>query len=186
MEARIHILSLGVSDLERARRFYGEGLGWPQHAKSNASIAFFRLGGGLILALYPEEALAEDAGMKPHSRSLDAAPSGEAPAPEVPSPSGEAPAPEVPSFSGQAPSSAAPPAPADRMFRGAAMAHNVASEEAVRQTIRQAVSAGGQVLVPPESVFWGGYRGYFADPDGHAWEVAYNPKWDFDADGALA
>jgi catechol 2,3-dioxygenase-like lactoylglutathione lyase family enzyme len=144
MQPRLHILTLGVSDLERARRFYGRGLGWPEHAKSNARVAFFRLAGGLILALYPEAALAEDAGLPAGGPS------------------------------------------AEGRFRGVALAQNVASEQAVRDTLAAAVAAGGRTIVAPETVDWGGYRGYFADPDGHAWEVAWNPGWPTDPDGALA
>lgn len=60
-------------------------------------------------------------------------------------------------------------------FGGFALAHNVSSEEEVDQVIAQAVAAGGTLVKKAEAVFWGGYRGYFADPDGHLWEVAHNP-----------
>lgn len=60
-------------------------------------------------------------------------------------------------------------------FEGFALAHNVASEEEVDLVVRQAADAGAEVVKPPQKVFWGGYSGYFKDPDGHLWEVAYNP-----------
>ena len=58
------------------------------------------------------------------------------------------------------------------------LAHNVASKEEVDAMIRHAVNAGATLIKPPEEAFWGGYSGYFADPDGHLWEVAHNPFTD--------
>lgn len=60
-------------------------------------------------------------------------------------------------------------------FEGFALAHNVASEAEVDAAVQQAVDAGGKLVKQPQKVFWGGYSGYFADPDGHLWEVAHNP-----------
>ena len=60
-------------------------------------------------------------------------------------------------------------------FPGFALAHNVASREEVDQLLKQAVSAGARLVKPAQDAFWGGYSGYFADPDGHLWEVAWNP-----------
>ncbi len=60
-------------------------------------------------------------------------------------------------------------------FRGVALAHNVHSKEDVVSTIDKAVAAGGTLVKAAEDVFWGGFSGYFADPDGHLWEVAWNP-----------
>lgn len=60
-------------------------------------------------------------------------------------------------------------------FNGFSMAHNVASEAEVDRVIDQAVEAGATLVKPALKVFWGGYSGYFADPDGHLWEVAHNP-----------
>jgi len=60
-------------------------------------------------------------------------------------------------------------------FPGFTLAHNVNSETEVDQTIAQAVAAGAALVKPPQKVFWGGYSGYFKDPDGYLWEVAYNP-----------
>ncbi|MEZ5938516.1 MAG: VOC family protein [Hyphomonadaceae bacterium] len=60
-------------------------------------------------------------------------------------------------------------------FSGVTLAHNVRSEEEVDETLAEAVAAGGRLVKAGEKVFWGGYSGYFADPDGHLWEVAHNP-----------
>lgn len=60
-------------------------------------------------------------------------------------------------------------------FNAFAIAHNVGSEAEVEQVMEQAVAAGAVLVKPPQKVFWGGYSGYFQDPDGHLWEVACNP-----------
>ena len=62
-------------------------------------------------------------------------------------------------------------------FRGVTLAHNVASPEMVDRTLQQAVDAGATLVKPGQKVFWGGYSGYFADPDGFLWEVAWNPHF---------
>lgn len=60
-------------------------------------------------------------------------------------------------------------------FAGFTIAHNVDSEAAVDELMEQAVVAGAKLVKPAQKVFWGGYSGYFADPDGYLWEVAHNP-----------
>lgn len=60
-------------------------------------------------------------------------------------------------------------------FAGFTIAHNVVSEAAVDELLNQAVSAGATLVKPAQKVFWGGYSGYFSDPDGYLWEVAHNP-----------
>lgn len=63
-------------------------------------------------------------------------------------------------------------------FASFALAHNVHTETEVDEVMAQAIEAGAKLIKPPQKVFWGGYSGYFADPDGHLWEVAYNPhEW---------
>ena len=62
-------------------------------------------------------------------------------------------------------------------FAGVTLAHNVATEAEVDALLKQAVAAGGTLVKPGQRVFWGGYSGYFADPDGHLWEVAHNPHF---------
>jgi catechol 2,3-dioxygenase-like lactoylglutathione lyase family enzyme len=63
------------------------------------------------------------------------------------------------------------------------LAINVASPEAVDAALAAVVAAGGRVTRPAHRAGWGGYSGYFADPDGHAWEVAHNPAWPLDERG---
>jgi predicted lactoylglutathione lyase len=67
----------------------------------------------------------------------------------------------------------------------AALAFNVTSEGAVDEMLNSAAKAGGKILKPGYRVFWGGYIGYFADPDGHIWEVAHNADFKFDERGLL-
>jgi catechol 2,3-dioxygenase-like lactoylglutathione lyase family enzyme len=129
MEARISLITLGVSDLERSLRFYQEGLGLPRREGPDG-IAFFETR-GTWLSLYPRESLAEDA-------TVSAEGSG---------------------------------------FAGFTLAHNVGSPEEVDATLQQAVDAGARLRKPGQKVFWGGYSGYFADPDGFLWEVAWNPHF---------
>ncbi len=68
-------------------------------------------------------------------------------------------------------------------FRAVSVAINLASEAAVDAALAEVASKGGRIVQPPRRVFWGGYSGYFADPDGHLWEVAFNPGWPLDAAG---
>ena len=70
-------------------------------------------------------------------------------------------------------------------FQGFTLAHNVESEEAVNKTLEQALAAGARLARPGEKVFWGGFRGYFADPDGFLWEVCCNPFFPLDAQGCV-
>jgi catechol 2,3-dioxygenase-like lactoylglutathione lyase family enzyme len=66
------------------------------------------------------------------------------------------------------------------------LAHNARSEAEVDAIFRRLREHGAAILKEPQAVFWGGYSGYFADPDGHRWEVAYNPHWTVRADGRIA
>lgn len=68
-------------------------------------------------------------------------------------------------------------------FPAFSLAHNVPSEDAVTATLAEAVTAGGSLVRPADRAPWGGFRGYFADPDGFLWEVCYNPFFPLDADG---
>ncbi|WP_108663155.1 VOC family protein [Acuticoccus kandeliae] len=65
------------------------------------------------------------------------------------------------------------------------LAQNFPDAAAVDAAFEAALAAGARPLKRPEKVFWGGYSGYYEDPDGHVWEVAHNPFWHLDADGAL-
>ncbi|TCK08200.1 VOC family protein [Marinobacterium mangrovicola] len=140
MEPRISLITLGVDDLERAYRFYAEGLGFPAHRTEGQDIVFFSTA-GTRLALYPREKLAEDAGSRLIGR--------------------------------------------DRGFPGITLAHNTREKTEVDEILQRAEAAGGAIVKPAQDAFWGGYSGYFADPDGYLWEVAWAEFWQFDANGAL-
>lgn len=135
MKPRISVITLGVDDLDRAVKFYRDGLGLATEGiigqeYENGAVAFFELQGGLRLALWPRKSLAIDAGV-----ALDKA--------------------------------------------GAtdfALAHNVNSKAEVDQVLAQAQAAGASIVKTAHDTFWGGYAGYFQDPDLHLWEVAWNPK----------
>jgi uncharacterized glyoxalase superfamily protein PhnB len=68
---------------------------------------------------------------------------------------------------------------------GVTLAHNVASPDEVDAILAQAAKAGATIGRPGATTFWGGYSGTFIDPDGHPWEVAHNPGWVLDDDGAV-
>jgi catechol 2,3-dioxygenase-like lactoylglutathione lyase family enzyme len=68
---------------------------------------------------------------------------------------------------------------------GLTIAHNVRSRDEVAVVLAAAQRAGGRIVKPAQDVFWGGHHGYFADPDGHLWEVAWNPFFPLAEDGSL-
>jgi len=76
-------------------------------------------------------------------------------------------------------------APEGSGFGGIALGHNVRTCEEVDACLAEAEVAGGKITKPAEDAFWGGYSGYFADPDGHAWEVAWNPHFPILEDGTI-
>jgi uncharacterized protein len=137
MDPRISLITLGVTDLAKARAFY-EALGWKASSASQPEVVFFQ-GNGLALALFGREDLAKDAGL-----------------------------PDRPTG-----------------FAAISLAYNARSKGEVDQVFAQAVAAGAAAVKPPEDVFWGGYSGYFADPDGHLWEVAWNPFFPLDEQGHM-
>jgi uncharacterized protein len=137
MEQRLSVVTLGVADLARARRFYEQGLGW-ERANDHDEVGFYQMG-GMVLALYGREALAEDA--------------------------------QVPS--------------AGSSFGGVTLAYCTRDRTEVDAVLAEAEAAGGRILKPGQDVFWGGYSGDFADPDGHLWEVAWNPAWMLAGDGSV-
>jgi catechol 2,3-dioxygenase-like lactoylglutathione lyase family enzyme len=76
--------------------------------------------------------------------------------------------------------------PATNLGTGAmTVGQNFATEEEVDAAWHTAMQAGATPIKVPQAVFWGGYSGYFADPDGHVWELAVNPFWPLNADGSL-
>jgi catechol 2,3-dioxygenase-like lactoylglutathione lyase family enzyme len=144
MEARINVITLGVSDLQRALDFYRDGLGlrspgiigteFPgDETFPSGAVAMFQLDGGLILAVWPRPNLARDANV-PVS------------------------------------------APSSCEF---SVAHSVGSREEVDAVIAQARAAGATVTDSGRDRPWGIYSGYFQDPDGHLWEILFNPQLDW-------
>ncbi|GEA50619.1 glyoxalase [Vibrio inusitatus NBRC 102082] len=139
MDARVSIITLGVSDLKRSHAFYSS-LGFPSSYTEEQDIVFFKTSGACV-ALYPMPKLAEDIGIKiPDNQSL------------------------IPMIT---------------------LAHNTKTQYEVDEILEQAVKAGGTLVKPAERVFWGGYSGYFRDPDGHYWEIAHADFWQFNDDGSL-
>ena len=70
-------------------------------------------------------------------------------------------------------------------FGATTLAQNFATEAEVDAAFAKALKCGASQLKAPEKVFWGGYSGYYADPDGHVWELANNPFWPLNEDGSL-
>jgi catechol 2,3-dioxygenase-like lactoylglutathione lyase family enzyme len=137
MNPRITLITLGVDDLERALRFYRDGLGLQTSGIvgtefEHGAVAFFDLQPGLKLAVWPRNDIAWDANI-----------------------------------------AKTPPSPTDFTI-----GHNVASKDEVDAVMREAQDAGAKLVKPAADTFWGGYAGYFQDPDGHLWEIAWNPEWE--------
>jgi hypothetical protein len=133
MQQKLHLITLGAADFDRALHFYRDGLGWKPSSASQDDVAFFPMG-GVVFALYPREKLAEDAAVSPQGSG----------------------------------------------FGGVTLAYNTRSREEVDAILLAVQGVGGKVTKPASDVFWGGYNGYFADPDGYLWEVAWNPFFEFD------
>ncbi|KOR90293.1 VOC family protein [Paenibacillus solani] len=137
MKPRITVITLGVDDLERALKFYRDGLGFPTEGIvgtefEHGAVAFFDLQEGLSMAIWKRRDIAFDTKLNQ----------------TVTSPT---------EFT---------------------IGHNVGSKEEVDSVMEQAKKAGATITVSAHSTFWGGYSGYFQDPDGHLWEVVWNPQWD--------
>ncbi|MFF0172484.1 VOC family protein [Micromonospora profundi] len=133
MEQRISLVTLGVTDVARAKAFY-EQLGW--RGQEVEETVFFQAG-GLALVLWSRDKLAADAGIT------------------------------------------------DPSTGAMTLAQNVRSRAEVDELIVTAVRAGAEVTRPARETFYGGYAGCFADPDGHVWEIAWNPGFPLGPDGAL-
>ena len=134
MKPRLTLITLGVDDLDRALRFYRDGLGLKTDGIvgtefENGAVAFFDLQSGLRLALWPRKSIAADTGL---------------------------------ALTGASPTNMT-------------LAHNVHNEAEVDAVMSEAESAGATIVKPAAKTFYGGYAGYFQDPDGHLWEVAFNP-----------
>ena len=140
MEARVSLLTLGVSDLERAVAFYRDGLGWPKSEVGADEVAFFKTG-GVVIALFPRPSFAADAGI-----DVDDVEHGG--------------------------------------FSRISLAHNVAEEGQVDSVLNEAARAGATIVKEAQEIFFGRH-GFFADPDGYLWEVAWNPSFLMNADGSI-
>ena len=73
----------------------------------------------------------------------------------------------------------------DSFTPSCALAHNVAGKDDVKSTMQRLIDAGGTLLRPADAPVHGGFRGYVADPDGHAWEIAWNAAWAIDERGLV-
>lgn len=135
---RCTVLTLGVADVERARVFYVDGLGWPELLRVPNEAVYLRLGPTQLLCLHDAVALAAEAG------------------------------------------TASAPTPG-----AVVLGHNVGSAKRVGTVLEAAAQAGAEIVSPARERAWGGVSGYFADPDGHRWEVAYNPGIVVARDGAV-
>ena len=140
MEPRVSLLTLGVSDLERAVAFYRDGLEWPKPDVGGDEVAFFKTG-GVVIALFPRLSFASDADV-----DLDDVEHGG--------------------------------------FSRISLAHNVTEEEQVDSVLAEAAEAGATIVKEAQEVFFGRH-GFFADPDGFVWEVAWNPSFPMAADGSI-
>jgi uncharacterized protein len=135
MKPRITVVTLGVDDLDRALRFYRDGLGLTTAGIVGkeiefGAVAFFKLQGGLQLALWPRKSIAHDSGL-----------------------------------------TVSAPSPTD-----VTIGHNVSSRSEVDDVMQQVKIAGATIVKSAQDTSWGGYAGYFLDPDQHLWEVVWNPQ----------
>jgi uncharacterized glyoxalase superfamily protein PhnB len=137
MDQRVSLITLGVADVARARRFY-EQLGW--RGQEVEETVFFQAG-AMAVVLWGRDKLAADSGIVDDDGAGG--------------------------------------------FGGVALAQNVRTDAEVDAIVGAAAQAGATVTRPPAPTFYGGYAGCFTDPDGHVWEIAHNPGFVLDADGAL-
>lgn len=138
MQPRIHLLTLGVKNLEKSAAFYESLFQIKRSQQSQEAVVFLKLN-GIALSLFSLDSLAADAHVKNDAGN----------------------------------------------YHGFSLAHNAASEAEVDALHKEAVALGAKELKKPEKVFWGGYSGYVADPDGNLIEIAYNPFFPFNAAGEL-
>jgi uncharacterized protein len=140
VEPRVSLITLGVSNLERAVAFYHDGLGWPKSELGGDEVAFFKTG-GVVIALFPRDSFVADAGI-----GVDDVEHGG--------------------------------------FSRISLAHNVAEEGQVDSVLAQAAEAGASIVKEAQEIFFGRH-GFFADPEGFLWEVAWNPSFPIAADGSI-
>ena len=137
--AHVSLITLGISDLERATAFY-TALGWERSSASVPGTVTFFHGSTAALALFARDDLADDARIPSGSLAASGA---------------------------------------------VALAMNVEGPQAVDDFLARARTAGATITRPAERAEWGGYAGYFRDPDGHLWEVAHNPGFELRPDGGV-
>jgi uncharacterized protein len=137
---RVSLITLGVSDLERAVAFYRDGLSWPKSNAGGDEVAFFKTA-GVVIALFPRPSFAADA-------VIDV---------------------EDVEHGG---------------FSRVSLAHNVAEERQVDAVLAEAAQAGATIVKEAQEIFFGRH-GFFADPDGYLWEVAWNPSFPMAEDGSI-
>lgn len=136
MQQQLSVITLGIGDLARSRRFYADGFGWTP-VFANEEIAFYQMN-GFVLGTWLQDKLEADMQRVGLQRP------------------------------------------------GAfALAHNVTAQEEVRPLMQRLVEAGGRLLREADAPIHGGYRGYVADPDDNAWEIAWNPAWTIDERGLV-
>ncbi len=137
MQQQMSVITLGIADLARSRRFYCDGFGWTP-VFQNDVIVFYQMN-GFVLGTWLRTALEGD--MQRQATARHAA---------------------------------------------FALAHNVGRAEDVQPIIDRLAKFGGRVLRPGDAPPHGGFRGYIADPDDHAWEIAWNPAWPISAEGYVS
>lgn len=167
VQQRFTILTLGVSNLKASTAFYETKLGWTKQASSsNENITFFQLTNGILLSLYPLRELIQD---------IDGTGSGETKTKTATTATTTAPTSFPPTTAGGSSNC--------NNFRGFTVAYNTRSKEEVDKIMNDLESKGVTIVKKPQQVFWGGYSGYFRDPDNNMWEVAYNPYLTLDTEG---
>jgi predicted lactoylglutathione lyase len=139
-QPRLTVVTLGVRDVAASARFY-EALGFARKVRATGDEIAFIDAGGVVLALWDWDKLADDAVL--------------------------------------------PSQPESSTFRGSTLAWNCATAAEVDTVFARAIAVGAGLLRKPEPTDYGGYRGYFSDPDGHVWEVVQAPGFAFTDDGRL-
>lgn len=176
---RMTVITLGVSDLARSTAFYREIFSTPPVTQYEG-VTFFPLP-GVWISLYPLEKLAEDIGTEATLPALQhghhAVPSHP---PLVQGARNAATGAYLAGRRGNEHHVAAHPP-----FRGVTLAYNARSKSEITGIFARVAEAGAHIAKAPQDTFWGGYSGYFSDPDGHYWEVTWGPMFDFSEHGDL-
>ena len=185
---RMTVITLGVSDLARSTAFYREIFSTPPNTE-NDGVTFFQLPGAW-LSLYPLDKLAEDIGLETGLLAPQQSRPGASPSPLVQGARSEAAGAYLAGRRGSdhyAGVHHCHPTDTTRqpVFRGFTLAYNARSKDEIVSIFARVAEAGAHIAKSPQDTFWGGYSGYFSDPDGHYWEVAWGPMFDFTEHGDL-